>query len=535
VTEQAIPQIHALRDALTAAATLGTDRRPFRPPQASGALGAALMQIDPAIGSERALLSAAAAVTSYQRAGYLAPQAPETAVVQPAAEEDRSICSSVATQHLHTMLGGNHRSVLPEWLSLLAASGKRVPVHLLPDLLEAGKNAAELRALIRAVVGIRGQWLAAQNLDWHYASVATATTGSSSLERAGEVWETGTRAMRLALLEEMRLAAPDAARDLIMSAWASEKADDRAAFLEKLGSHLRMDDEPFLEAALDDRSKEVRKTAAELLARLPDSRLVQRMIVRVTPLLRWTPPERKRLLGLVPGKSGSIDLTLPDTCDKAMARDGVDLKPFVNPQGLGERAQWLLQMLRTIPPTYWAERWQATPAEILAAAAQTEWSSLLMRAWTESAKLSHDSVWAEAILRLDPAHLALLTELSVEQQETLLLELLAASKGSPNRSVLGLLQSTRHIWSSELAHAALSVIHQQVMDRRGQLNYQIPSILNEFAYRMPPGLASLIEEISAIQRDAVQASHHWQISFDNVLSILHFRHEMHEALKEDRS
>ena len=44
-----------------------------------------------------------------------------------------------------------------------------------------------------------------------------------------------------------------------------------------------MDDEPFLESALDDRSREVRQQAADLLTRLPDSRLALRMAERAGP------------------------------------------------------------------------------------------------------------------------------------------------------------------------------------------------------------------------------------------------------------
>ena len=107
---------------------------------------------------------------------------------------------------------------------------------------------------------------------------------------------------------------------------------------------LSMDDEPFLESALDDKHAEVRRAAAELLSRLAESRLCQRMIARVGPLVQFS--EHKGKL--------QIDMTLPDQYTKDMARDGVEKKV----QGMGERNGWLYQMIADRPavllvPSHW--------------------------------------------------------------------------------------------------------------------------------------------------------------------------------------
>src|SRR5262249_3150418 len=152
------------------------------------------------------------------------------------------------------------------------------------------------------------------------------------------------------------------ARELLASTWQQEPPEDRAAFLASLEVGLSMDDEPFLESTLDDRRQTVRQKAAELLARLPDSRLVGRMIERLTPLLTvpagqsglWPSLRRQRSLHLAVG--------LPEACDEAMVRDGVDPRPHAQH---GERAGWLVQMLAIVPPSTWCRTWDATPAEIV--------------------------------------------------------------------------------------------------------------------------------------------------------------------------
>src|SRR5205823_6656492 len=88
---------------------------------------------------------------------------------EPCELEDRPRCGPRAAYYLSLMLGGQHREVLPELLEWIAAAGQRVPEDLLPDLLDLGRSARDLRAAILPVLGKRGPWLAGQNPDWSYA------------------------------------------------------------------------------------------------------------------------------------------------------------------------------------------------------------------------------------------------------------------------------------------------------------------------------------------------------------------------------
>jgi hypothetical protein len=141
-------------------------------------------------------------------------------------------------------------------------------------------------------LGKRGRWLARQNPDWAYAVAGEVPDEPGAID---EAWTTGTPEARVALLRQLRQADPARGRELLASTWKTDGPEDRAAFLKAFEIGLGPDDEPFLEAALDDRRKEVRAAAIELLTRLPGSRLVRRMIERVAPLLslpskpRWPP------------------------------------------------------------------------------------------------------------------------------------------------------------------------------------------------------------------------------------------------------
>jgi hypothetical protein len=282
---------------LVTAATVGTERRPFAPAAGHGPLAELIARIDTS-GPEGALLSAAAVAALYRRAGTIVPhdERPAAAECPPDNQPD---CGPRAAARLASMLGGNHRGVLPEWLAALANAGRRAPAALLPELLDLGRAQSDLRPAIAAVLGARGRWLAAQNPEWSYARTELRGLRTESETEAlnsqfsvlTTEWETGARAARIALLHELRVRQPAQARDLLATTWASEKADERAAFLAAFEIGLSIADEPFLEAALDDRGKEVRHAAAALLARLPESRLAARMLARALAMLAWVPAE----------------------------------------------------------------------------------------------------------------------------------------------------------------------------------------------------------------------------------------------------
>ena len=80
-------------------------------------------------------------------------------------------------------------------------------------------------------------------------------------------------------------APPDLARTLVASTWSSDPARVRTDVLRALTVGLAPDDEPLLEAALDDRAGGVRDVATELLDRLPGSARAGRMGARLASLL----------------------------------------------------------------------------------------------------------------------------------------------------------------------------------------------------------------------------------------------------------
>ena len=503
-------------DTLVAGTLLGTERQAPTLPPPAGPLGEVLGALD-AENPARQALSTAAALSLYRRAGWL--PARDAAAPTPAAEaDDLPVCSSAAAVRLDLMLRGTHRNVLPEWLALMAHAGRRVPPEYLPALLEHGRNQRELRPAILAVIGKRGRWLAAQNAAWDY----------SADQLAPEEWDTGSRDARVALLARMRAEDPEAARTRLEGTWTQETPDDRARFLALLATGLSMADEPFLEAALDDRRKEVRKTAADLLACLPESRFCARMVERVQPLVNL----QRKLLG-----RAALELHLPEACNKAMLRDGIEAKPpQYSPLKLGEKAWWLLQMVASIPPQHWTLRFEKKPGELFEMARKTEWKELLWEGWAQAAARTGNAEWAEAILMVrrqaDETLRDLVRALSPSRRDALVLQMLAGEEGLwKNHAALRVLAEHNDPWSRELSRAVVDGVRTRLRAnaRTHGNDWQLYSALPDYALRIPP---SLLSEIEAGWPENSPSAEYWATSIQNFLAVLQFRGDMVQEISK---
>jgi hypothetical protein len=494
---------------LSISALLGTRRRAFTSPEASGGLGSALRAAAGA-GDEARLLRAASLASVYRRAGLL-PSIQDVTLPPACPQDEWPRCSLRAGGLLETILNGDLTDLLPEWVALATCQQQRIREEHLALLLDQPKASQPLRKALLPVLGERGRWLARLNPDWQGFDLYTSQS----------TWFEGARKERILFLSDLRECQPGRARHLLSETWPEESSAERLAFLQALEVGLSMEDEPFLETVLDDRRKDVRSAAAALLGQLPASRLVKRMTGRAQALLAW-----KTIL-----LRSTLDVTLPETCDEGMQRDGID--PKGQPKaGLGGKSNWLAQILACVPPSTWSKTWNRKPEQILAVIHRHKDEAALYLGWQAAAQAFQDTDWLEALLVYDlrrtnrTTQPGLFSQLPEALREKHMINLLREQPSlAYDQPASVYLSACRFTWSQELTRDAVQVICAHL--HKGDLNpWRWERLLRDIApYPHPDLLGEAIDHLTAALSRRAESDP----SVVKLLSILHFRLEMQRA------
>ncbi|MFF5768980.1 DUF5691 domain-containing protein [Streptomyces californicus] len=521
---------------LVTSALLGTDRRPPAPRGGPAPADA------PA-----ALLDAAALHAVRQRAG-LRPAVPR-ARPAPAAPDPRPALPEAARLRLAHLLadraapsaGGRGRGaapdlteLIPQWLATANRMGYRAPASLLPPLLDAARARTDLRPQALAFAGPRGLWLAGLNPDWRFAlrgaAGGTLRPDVTDPDAVARLWEEGLFAERIALLDAVRAQDPPAGTALLATTWAAERAEDRLMFLDSLRSGLGNADEPFLEQALSDRSRNVRATAAELLSALPASALAGRMAARALSCVHLD------RTGVSPG----IAVEAPHECDAGMQRDGVAAVP---PAGRGERSWWLGQLVEAAPLGVWEERFGGRAAEeIVALPVADEWAGELHAAWCRAAVRQRNPHWSRALLGHPSAPPAsgpgtasiaerskLLSVLEEGERASWVAGFIAAHGLSEAFQLLGVCTVP---WAGPLGRAVVDAL--DIARDGGSYPWSFSGVMGLAERCLDPAEADRLEVLTAAQDEQEGASPgaggYWSEAFQRLVSTLRLRATMEAEL-----
>ncbi len=472
-------------------------------PPGLAALPGALAERTPA----ELILFVAGAAALYDDAGRLPARAPAAEWHLPAlrAEGERPACSPAAAQFLERMLNQQHAELLPELLARLDAAGQRVADAQLPHALAHGARIPRFRPLWLPVLGERGRWLAAINPDWRYAAVEL--DDPRALRAA---WERDP-AGRAALAVILRRRDPAVVLRLIELTWRNEADAARRELLGTLETGLSMADEPFLERALDDRDAQARHKAVSLLARLPESRLVRRMIATAGDILALD--------------GGQLTPRFPPVIRESLVRDGVT-RPAAGPPSANDRSRLLLQTVGVIPPGHWETHLGATPAEIVAAAGPGRWPRTLLGALSAATARHPDRRWVEVILAHDgltERHGPLLAQLMPDELGA---RLAAAVAAEETAAVIVLLRRWPHAWDETAARAVIDFLaNEAARPRDSRHGPTLRYLMRAFGRDCPPTLAGH----AAAALAARPATAAWQTTAAQFVATLALRREIQLA------
>jgi hypothetical protein len=406
-------------DDLLQTALLGTAKHPAPPADhPADALAAGLKDQS----AERHLLLRAGARTVHHLAGFVPPQAEAIQVAPP---DTRPVCSRRAAQILADWIAAHQHELLIEAYQRLDRAGQRLRPELLhralmgcihSTLYTSAGSGGEKRTThvvhryeqvyqaLSPVLGERGRWFYPFHQEYLRSAASDTAPGTGSANPSPnadeERWKEAPHPERRWTLETLRQTDPDRARQWLMAAWSTEKAEHRAEFLETLATGLSGADEEFLNQALDDRSAAVRSVAAKLLARLPGSALSRKVRETAEGILAYTSVVVRRKPAAAPttpsarGLIGTLTVTLPLHFDKTWKRLGIEEKP---PAGKGARAFWASQVLALVPPSHWEAHFQAPVTELIEAAEGCDDGPTVLEAWSEAALLFEEQPWVQAL------------------------------------------------------------------------------------------------------------------------------------------
>jgi hypothetical protein len=246
--------------------------------------------------------------------------------------------------------------------------------------------------------------------------------------------------------------------------------------------------------------------------------------------LKFTPAESGTLLKLKRGRKAELEITLPLECDKALQRDGIEIRPQ---SGFGEKAWWLIQMLEIIPLAKWTSEWQTSPAEILGASASGEWKKELFEAWTRAAARQKDEAWADLLItaalegsrfdKLEPLLAALPPGMREERVSAIL-----AEANTRTRDLHGLIVlQCHHAWSPEFSRTILRWLRH--LTAAESVDWSFRNQLKDLASRLAP---SVLEEALEGWPTTSKGWDFWSKGADEFLAATQLRFDLHQALTD---
>ena len=392
--------------AIAHSTTLTTRGRPLTPAALPGPVAGALSG---ASGPELALEAAAACAVARRS---IIPSAPVTALELPPAPTGPVISDDLADLLARMLDLHGQTELVVRTLRLIRSRGLRLPPRLLDRA--APRVTDRDHEVIIDLMDPRSRAIFAMDERWA-EQLRRIDTRTAPLDPA--VWEAGGGRERAAYMTSVRATDPAAGRALLADgAWLTRKAPERAQILAALATGLSPQDEPLITPQLKDRARDVRRTAADLLLRLPASDLVK----RAEELARRHVVVTRRLI-----RAPRVDLIPVELTDE-LERDQYPADPRLASASLW-RAR---EMVARVPPQHWPDLIGMTAADLLTAEVRSEGEEVDLSAELVRAAVRwRDTALAAAIAaKADPRTAATVFNLLDPPQRDALIERTVALK-----------------------------------------------------------------------------------------------------------
>ena len=502
-------------DDLLKLSLLGTERIGL-PPELLHRMEQAGADVD---GDAASILAQAVSLLSLEyRAGLpLAVVDIERLPAPPEAAQNATVaCSALSVRHLQMILNGDFGAALREFVEVAQQYQRTLPPIALPDLLTKSVNNLEFWELVQPLTGARTEWLIQLNPAWR--SLRTVIDS--------KWWETGNTDERHLYLQRLRQYDPQRATELLQERFSELDRTEQLALLKLLKRKSGDYDEAFLETQLKARRKEVRRQAAELLSRLPDSAYVQAIFDQVIPLINY----RKK----------NIQVELPDLPEAN--QNGLQLPINLKDYTGGARANYLGQLLERIPPDRWESLFDAEPSVALRTWLESNEPDLVRLALVRATLRFEDVHWREALLRhwvarpdqptwKRKAATRLLRTTSAELFNSIALDYLQRNPGLINEdtAVGRWVKKGQHRWTEAVSILIIKGLQHYLRELQDDYwhSRKYQTLLRAAGYRAHP---NALERLKGGWDFTAPNWQHWEPEIERMLRTVIFRKNMRHAL-----
>lgn len=428
-------------------------------------------------------------------------------------------CSFRTQQHLKSILNGTYAAAFQEFLSLLKQHKFVLPMAEMPNLLNQALKNKQFWKDIRPLIGEKGKWLAEQHPEWK------KLLGAAPIQANWQSIKDELKQLQ-AFKQKRRQQAAQALSELV-ALWPEMAYKKQAKFLAALRIELSMADEDFLESCLLHTRKEVRLEAANILYKLPDAKLVQRLFGYASSCVAL--------------KGASLVIDLPDQPPKATQKEGIYPKGSKYPGGLS--LSWLYQMLERIPLVYWQTHWQVDSSKVVRLFAQSTQPSLL-NAISQSVARFPDVDAAEALITLwlntpqkkyweHKSATKIYAQVSNRFFNKKAIEWL--EHYGPFVPAEGMMAQwlvlSPHEWTVPLTKIVIlgfqDVVHNRSIQYWQLHHYQ--QLIEQAAYQ---STTAILPDLQYVWRDSRHSWGRWNVAVEKFLQVLKFRVEMQKAFLE---
>jgi Family of unknown function (DUF5691) len=433
--------------------------------------------------STRALLILAAIESRMSRAGYIFSKNEQVETKHFLGEKWGDL-GPIATRLLGQILRGSQAGALPEFLKTVVFYQKSLPPASLPKVLGLFLNKKLDFEQLGAAIGERGNWLAAQHPDW-----------KNLLEKQTKIdidFFTSGIEERIVFLKKTRAELPNVGLEMLKKTWPEDPFEQRAKLLPALEIGLSLADEVFLENALQDKRREVRRVAMQLSAKNEGSRVAEQLFGLAVDSI------------VLSQKRGDSELIL----DKKSPNHAVlmHFESGMNAKFMAAESTILAEIFALISPNKWENYFSEQPEillprfekmgvllPILEAIQRFEnanWQLAAIRFWANEPNLSAwtNPVFGKFLLDIPTEILDLEIKNAFSDKQFLL---------EANAPLTNFLMQSTHFWSEEMSQAFFKHLYYW-LERTSELAWNgwfLEDLMRKISWQAAPKTADFVAEM----------------------------------------